>query len=139
MAAENHETSNGWPLGLQIMTMRLGLQEIYHGAAPAVPPSSFSSFSSSNLDTESSASFFQDSSVSLGKLIGRGAGDRGPLYLQNTVHTHQSNRQLPVKRSEYPLQRGQRSRGQFGLLFSQAKGVDVCILPFVPESDGLTF
>ncbi|GMI82340.1 hypothetical protein HRI_001903300 [Hibiscus trionum] len=104
MAAENHETSNGWPLGLQIMTMRLGLQERHQGAAPAVEPhslhipsSSFSSFSSSNLDTESSASFFQDNSVSLGKLIGLGAGDRGPLYLQNTVSTHQSNRRLPVR------------------------------------------
>ncbi|GMI91559.1 hypothetical protein HRI_002825200 [Hibiscus trionum] len=101
MAAENHETSNGWPLGLQIMTMRLGLQE---SVAPAVEPysfhipsSSFTSFSSSNLDTESSASFFQDSSVSLGKLIGLGAGERGPLYLQNTNHTHQSNRRLPVR------------------------------------------
>ncbi|XP_038998672.1 uncharacterized protein LOC120123963 isoform X1 [Hibiscus syriacus] len=107
MAAEfsqNHETSNGWPLGLQIMTMRLGLQERYQDAAPAVEPyslhipsSSFSSFSSSNLDTESSASFFQDSSVSLGKLIGHGADESGPLYLQNTIHTTQSNRQLPVR------------------------------------------
>ncbi|KAK9022878.1 hypothetical protein V6N11_003116 [Hibiscus sabdariffa] len=104
MAAENHETSNGWPLGLQIMTMRLGLQERYQGGAPAVEPysphipsSSFTSFSSSNLDTESSASFFQDSSVSLGKLIGLGAGERGPLYLQNTIHTHQSNRRLPAR------------------------------------------
>ncbi|XP_039052945.1 uncharacterized protein LOC120194829 [Hibiscus syriacus] len=104
MAAENRETSNGWPLGLQIMTMRLGLQERYQGAAPAVEPyslhipsSSFSSFSSSNLDIESSASFFQDSSVSLGKLIGHGADEGGPLYLQNTIHTHQSNRQLPVR------------------------------------------
>ncbi|XP_039038000.1 uncharacterized protein LOC120175443 isoform X2 [Hibiscus syriacus] len=104
MAAENQETSNGWPLGLQIMTMRLGLQERYQVAAPAVEPyslhipsSSFSSFSSSNLDTESSASFFQDNSVSLGKLIGLGASERRPLYLQNTISTHQSNRRLPVR------------------------------------------
>ncbi|XP_039004387.1 uncharacterized protein LOC120131468 [Hibiscus syriacus] len=104
MAAENQETSNGWPLGLQIMTMRLGLQGRHQVAAPAVEPntlhipsSSFSSFSSSNLDTESSASFFQDSSVSLGKLIGLGGGERRPLYLQNTISTHQTNRRLPVR------------------------------------------
>ncbi|KAK8580652.1 hypothetical protein V6N12_070913 [Hibiscus sabdariffa] len=105
IAVMDHETSNGWPLGLQIMTMRLGLRETYQGAAPAavepyslhIPSSSFSSFSSSNLDTESSASFFQDSSVSLGKLIGLGAGERGALHLQNTISTHQSNRRLPVR------------------------------------------
>ncbi|KAK8692618.1 hypothetical protein V6N13_076074 [Hibiscus sabdariffa] len=104
MAAEDHETSNGWPLGLQTMTMRLGLRETYQGAAPAmepyslhIPSSSFSSFSSSNLDTESSASFFQDSSISLGKLIGLGSGERGALHLQNTINTHQSNRRLPVR------------------------------------------
>ena len=56
---QNHEMSNGWPLGLQIMNMRLRLQERLHAAAPVVEPyslhipsSSFSSFSSSNLDTE---------------------------------------------------------------------------------------
>ncbi|XP_022777337.1 uncharacterized protein LOC111318728 [Durio zibethinus] len=98
MAAENHETSNGWPLGLQIMNMRLRLQERLQAAAPVVgpyslhiPSSSFSSFSSSNLDTESSASFFQDNSVSLGKLIGFRQHDRGSVYLQNTMRTEQSN------------------------------------------------
>ncbi|KAB2029484.1 hypothetical protein ERO13_D05G162100v2 [Gossypium hirsutum] len=103
MAAENHETSNGWPLGLQIMNIRLGLQQRLQAAAPAVelyflhiPSSSFSSFSSSNLDTESSASFFQDNSVSLGKLIGYGPGERESLYLQNSIHTDQSCR-LPVR------------------------------------------
>ncbi|KAL1099544.1 hypothetical protein V6Z11_D05G170100 [Gossypium hirsutum] len=105
MAAENHETSNGWPLGLQIMNIRLGLQQRLQAAAPAVelyflhiPSSSFSSFSSSNLDTESSASFFQDNSVSLGKLIGYGPGERESLYLQNSIHTDQSCR-LPVRES----------------------------------------
>ncbi|WRX27666.1 hypothetical protein QQP08_020153 [Theobroma cacao] len=59
MATQNREMSNGWPLGLQIMTMRLRLQERLQAAAPTVEPyslhmpsSSFSSFSSSNLDTE---------------------------------------------------------------------------------------
>ncbi|XVF25755.1 hypothetical protein REPUB_Repub13aG0241000 [Reevesia pubescens] len=113
MAAENHETSNGWPLGLQIMSMRLRLQERLQAAAPAVEPyslhipsSSFSSFSSSNLDTESSASFFQDNSVSLGKLIGFRQRDRGSMYLQNTtIHTEQSNR-LPVTGAYKDVSRG---------------------------------
>ncbi|KAL4281531.1 hypothetical protein GQ457_03G036730 [Hibiscus cannabinus] len=100
MAAEfsqDHETSNGWPLGLQTMTMRLGAAPAMEPYSLHIPSSSFSSFSSSNLDTESSASFFQDSSVSLGKLIGLGPGERGALHLQNTISTHQSNRRLPVR------------------------------------------
>ncbi|XVF87437.1 hypothetical protein PTKIN_Ptkin18bG0120000 [Pterospermum kingtungense] len=61
MATENHETSNGWPLGLQIMSIRLRLLERLQASAPPpalepyalhIPTSSFSSFSSSNLDTE---------------------------------------------------------------------------------------
>ncbi|XVF40449.1 hypothetical protein PTKIN_Ptkin01aG0114400 [Pterospermum kingtungense] len=74
------------------MSMRLRLQERLQGSAPAfepyslhIPSSSFSSFSSSNLDTESSASFFQDDSVSLGKLIGYRPRERGSLYFQNTI------------------------------------------------------
>ncbi|XP_050229116.1 uncharacterized protein LOC126678257 isoform X2 [Mercurialis annua] len=73
---EENETSNGWPLGLEIMNMRLRVADPCQ-AAPVEPRSalrlcsaSFSSYSSSNLDTESTASFFQDNSVSLGRLIG---------------------------------------------------------------------
>ncbi|XWS12605.1 hypothetical protein CRYUN_Cryun37aG0104600 [Craigia yunnanensis] len=115
MATENHETSNGWPLGLQMMSMRLRLQERLQAAAPAVEPyslhipsSSFSSFSSSNLDTESAASFFQDNSVSLGKLIGFRQRDRGSLYFQNTIRTEESNR-LPVTGACKDVSRGQSS------------------------------
>ncbi|OAY24854.1 uncharacterized protein LOC110605690 isoform X2 [Manihot esculenta] len=82
---EENETFNGWPLGLEIMTGRLRVMESIQ-AAPAEPYSnthlrspSFSSFTSSNFDTESTASFFQDRSVSLGRLIGirpgKGNGD----------------------------------------------------------------
>ncbi|KAL3596453.1 hypothetical protein D5086_008090 [Populus alba] len=81
MAAEGNEASNGWPLGL--MSTRLRVMETIQ-AAPAetyslrIRSSSFSSFSSSNLDTEvkicSSSSrcscqqhpFFQDRSVPTG-------------------------------------------------------------------------
>ncbi|KAG6778780.1 hypothetical protein POTOM_015126 [Populus tomentosa] len=80
MAAEGNEASNGWPLGL--MSTRLRVMETIQ-AAPAEPyslrirSSSFSSFSSSNLDTESTASFFQDRSVPLGRLIGIRPGNGG--------------------------------------------------------------
>ncbi|KAJ6707097.1 hypothetical protein OIU85_027448 [Salix viminalis] len=88
MAAEGNEASNGWPLGL--MNTRLRVMETIQ-AAPAEPyssrirSSSFSSFSSSNLDTESTASFFQDSSVPLGRLIGIRPGNGG-LYFPRRVH-----------------------------------------------------
>ncbi|KAK6133436.1 hypothetical protein DH2020_032804 [Rehmannia glutinosa] len=54
--------------------------------------SSFSSFSSSNLDTESTASFFPDRSVSLGRLIGIRPVNKGGLYRE--VH-----RKIPDERS----------------------------------------
>lgn len=88
MAAEDNETSNGWPLGL--MNTRLRVMESIQ-AAPVEPyslrirSSSFSSFLSSNLDTESSASFFQDNSVPLGRLIGIRPGN-GALYFPRRVH-----------------------------------------------------
>ncbi|XP_051136106.1 uncharacterized protein LOC127254839 [Andrographis paniculata] len=74
MEANNDDMmANGWPLGLRSMISRFRT-----AAVAAQQPQqfrslrsrSFSSFSSSNLDTESTASFFPDQSVSLGKLIG---------------------------------------------------------------------
>ncbi|KAB2025572.1 hypothetical protein ERO13_D06G135900v2 [Gossypium hirsutum] len=99
MAAENQETTNGWPLVLQIMAMKLRLQERIQYSTPAVEPHSphipspsFSSFcSSSNIDTESTASFFQDNNISLGKLIGFRQRDTGSvLYLQSTIGAEQN-------------------------------------------------
>nr|GMC78871.1 uncharacterized protein LOC109158839 [Ipomoea batatas]GMC81590.1 uncharacterized protein LOC109158839 [Ipomoea batatas] len=54
------------------MNIRLRLLETSRaqGATAAYSSPSFSSLSSSNLDTESTASFFPDRSVSLGRLIG---------------------------------------------------------------------
>ncbi|KAJ4977239.1 hypothetical protein NE237_002345 [Protea cynaroides] len=69
------EMTNGWPLGLQAMSMRLRVLDSLQATA-ADPSSScmhsvsFTSFTSSDLDTESTKSFFQDRSVSLGRLIG---------------------------------------------------------------------
>ncbi|KAL3596446.1 hypothetical protein D5086_008083 [Populus alba] len=83
-----NEASNGWPLGL--MSTRLRVMETIQ-AAPAetyslrIRSSSFSSFSSSNLDTESTASFFQDRSVPLGRLIGIRPGNGG-LHFPRRVH-----------------------------------------------------
>ncbi|KAI5593211.1 hypothetical protein POPTR_004G048201v4 [Populus trichocarpa] len=94
MAAEGNEASNGWPLGL--MSTRLRVMETIQ-AAPAEPyslrirSSSFSSFSSSNLDTESTASFFQDKSVPLGRLIGIRPGNGG-LYFPRRVHADEQGK-----------------------------------------------
>ncbi|XP_025690152.1 uncharacterized protein [Arachis hypogaea] len=90
--SENDEMPNGWPLGLGFLNIKLRVTEA-PAAAPVepfsstqMPSTSFSSFSSSNLDTEqSTASFFQDKSVSLGRLIGIRGGERGRLYLPNTL------------------------------------------------------
>ncbi|KAL9234036.1 hypothetical protein vseg_008956 [Gypsophila vaccaria] len=67
----------GWPLGLGSMYMRLRMAERFPVTTAPLrrsflhsPSTSFSSFSSSNLDTESTVSFFQDKSKTLGRLIG---------------------------------------------------------------------
>ncbi|XP_028777490.1 uncharacterized protein LOC114734121 isoform X2 [Neltuma alba] len=94
----NGEMHLGWPLGLSFLYTRLRVAES-RPVAPVesyslhVPSSSFSSFSSSNLDTESSASFFQDNSVSLGRLIGIRAGERrGRLYIPNSLSFEESEK-----------------------------------------------
>ncbi|MED6144789.1 hypothetical protein PIB30_018830 [Stylosanthes scabra] len=95
--SENDEMPNGWPLGLGFLNIRLRVTEA-PSAAPVepfssmhAPSTSFSSFSSSNLDTESTASFFQDKSVSLGRLIGIRGGERGRLYFTNTLRFEDSS------------------------------------------------
>ncbi|KAK6917607.1 hypothetical protein RJ641_018358, partial [Dillenia turbinata] len=80
----------GWPLGLGNMNMRLNVVEsLLAAGGPDLSlharSTSFSSFSSSDLDTESTASFFQDNSVSLGRLIGIRPGNGGSLYFPNTI------------------------------------------------------
>ncbi|KOM53752.1 hypothetical protein LR48_Vigan09g241100 [Vigna angularis] len=82
ICSQNDDMPIGWPLGLGFLNMRLRVGESFPTASMApyqlhVPSTSFSSFSSSNLDTESTASFFQDNSVSLAQLIGVRAGERG--------------------------------------------------------------
>lgn len=82
---------NGWPLGLEVVNTRIRVVQDFP-AVVAEPPSlhwpssSFSSFSSSNLDTESTASFFQDHSVSFGRLIGfRRRDGRGSCFPNPTT------------------------------------------------------
>ncbi|KAK9267490.1 hypothetical protein L1049_009917 [Liquidambar formosana] len=101
---------NGWPLGLEIMNMRLGVVESLQAAAAEpyslhVPSTSFSTFSSSNLDTESTASFFQDHSVSLGRLIGIRPGDSGALYFPNTIRLEDHDR-ISVRSAHSDISRG---------------------------------
>ncbi|THG15635.1 hypothetical protein TEA_027364 [Camellia sinensis var. sinensis] len=97
MIVEDHEMPNGWPLGLGNMNIRLQVTENLQPAAAAPrlshsPSSSFSSFSSSNLDTEiyqSTASFFPDHSVSLGRLIGIREREGGVLYFPHSNRVEQ--------------------------------------------------
>ncbi|XP_050371314.1 uncharacterized protein At3g17950-like [Argentina anserina] len=94
MVTEDDEMDHGWPLGLEIMNLRLRLGESLPAAAIRhhVPSTSFTSFSSSNLDTESTASFFQDHSMSLGRLIGIRTNDRGRLYYSNAARFEEHDR-----------------------------------------------
>ncbi|KGN49251.1 uncharacterized protein LOC105435964 [Cucumis sativus] len=87
--SDHQDLLNGWPLGLQVMnsTLRLMADSGTHtlpSAQPSpnllIPSFSFSSLSSSELDTLSTASFFQDPSVSLGRLIGLKPADKTWLY-----------------------------------------------------------
>lgn len=89
LLSQDPGTSNGWPLGLGNLNLRLRVTERQQPATPEpysshAHSSSFSSFSSSNLETESTASFFQDHSVSLGRLMGIRPRERGVLYVPNT-------------------------------------------------------
>ncbi|MBA0868571.1 hypothetical protein Goshw_015741 [Gossypium schwendimanii] len=108
------------------MAMKLRLQERKQYSTPAVEPHSphipspsFSSFcSSSNIDTESTASFFQDNSVSLGKLIGFRQRDTGSvLYLQSTIGAEQNTIVSGVCNCNDV------SRGQCGDLCGQGQGI----------------
>ncbi|KAI3434117.1 uncharacterized protein J3R85_006919 [Psidium guajava] len=92
MDPEDLEARIGWPLGLEIMNLRLRLFESLQSATVdpqsfRIPSTCFSSLSSSALDTEtdqSSASFFQDSSVSLGRLMGIRPGSSRRFYFPNS-------------------------------------------------------
>ncbi|TYI26252.1 hypothetical protein ES332_A05G103200v1, partial [Gossypium tomentosum] len=75
-SVSHDSTEGGWPLGLQPLNVRLGLarNHDYSGSISfnttltASPTSSADS--SSDLDTQSTGSFFHDKSVTLGSLIG---------------------------------------------------------------------
>ncbi|XP_019425920.1 PREDICTED: uncharacterized protein LOC109334546 [Lupinus angustifolius] len=97
--SQNDEMPIGWPLGLSFLNMRLRVVDSIPAASVQpyslhIPSTSFSSFSSSNLDTESTASFFQDKSVSLAQLIGFRAGDRRRLYLPNSLRIEERDKKL---------------------------------------------
>ncbi|KAK4421207.1 hypothetical protein Salat_2071200 [Sesamum alatum] len=82
------ETAKGWPLGLGSMTARIRVDAgTSRTTAPPqplasriLPSTSFTSVSSSNLDTESTASFFPDRSVPLGRLIGIRPSSKQSMY-----------------------------------------------------------
>ncbi|KOM37975.1 hypothetical protein LR48_Vigan03g135700 [Vigna angularis] len=68
------QQEEGWPLGLRFLNSRLGLVRNGSGSASfsTVLTASHtpSTVSSSDLDTESTGSFFRDNSITLGSLIG---------------------------------------------------------------------
>ncbi|CAJ2658964.1 unnamed protein product [Trifolium pratense] len=94
---ENDELVIGWPLGLGFLNMRLRVVESLPATSSVepyqlhIPSTSFSSFSTSNLDTESTASFFQDNSVSLAQLMGFRSRDKGRLYFPNSLRFEEKN------------------------------------------------
>ncbi|CAI9773223.1 unnamed protein product [Fraxinus pennsylvanica] len=92
---QGDEIPSGWPLGLGNMNVRFRVAE----TSRPIRSSSFSSFSSSNLDTESTASFFPDRSVSLGRLIGIQPRNIGNSYYPNTILNQQYGN-LSVTRSD---------------------------------------
>ncbi|XP_048234713.1 uncharacterized protein At3g17950 isoform X2 [Ricinus communis] len=71
------QQEEGWPLGLQPLNMRVGLPRngdfsgsVSFNTLLTGSPTSSTDSSSSDLDTESTGSFFHDKSITLGSLIG---------------------------------------------------------------------
>ncbi|KAK4347185.1 hypothetical protein RND71_033524 [Anisodus tanguticus] len=113
VVTQDHEVPSGWPLGLENMNIRLRVAERSQVVTAAVAGEaayrlyvSSPSFSSSNLDTESTMSFFQDQSVSLGRLIGIKPGNRGRLELSNRVHCEKKEN-VSARKSESEDCKGQ--------------------------------
>ncbi|KAI3995850.1 hypothetical protein MKX01_020385 [Papaver californicum] len=78
--AHAHHQEDGWPLGLQPLNAIVGLVRNHHDAAFSARSMSFntlltfspstSTVFSSDIDTESTGSFFPDKSMTLGSLMG---------------------------------------------------------------------
>ncbi|RZC93816.1 hypothetical protein C5167_029457 [Papaver somniferum] len=78
--AHAHHQEDGWPLGLQPLNAIVGLVRNHHDAAVSARSMSFntlltfspstSTVFSSDVDTESTGSFFPDKSTTLGSLMG---------------------------------------------------------------------
>ncbi|XP_018810367.1 uncharacterized protein LOC108983241 [Juglans regia] len=112
MIVEEHEIPNGWPLGLGTVN-RLRVVESLPAAgvephSSHMQSASFSSLSSSNLDTESTASFFQDHSVTLGRLIGLRTGEKGGFYFQDSIGGFEEQENICKRDAQSEVSRGQR-------------------------------
>ncbi|XP_031113887.1 uncharacterized protein LOC116017438 isoform X1 [Ipomoea triloba] len=111
---------NGWPFGLEKMNIWLRLNDApnSHVDTLSLDPSPFcvvhspslSSFSSSNLDTESTVSFFMDQSVSLRRLIGMRSGNNGKLYFSNAMHSEIHGKNVLNRRLQLEVSNGQDGR-----------------------------
>ncbi|BBN15751.1 hypothetical protein MPTK1_7g00480 [Marchantia polymorpha subsp. ruderalis] len=89
-----HDTT-GWPLGLRL---RLTQEDLQWPREPHLDDSPSYSTNSSSLDTESTRSFFQDKSISLGALIGLpinqfAAASNGANHNHNHSHGHSQQAQ----------------------------------------------
>ncbi|KAL3642504.1 hypothetical protein CASFOL_013319 [Castilleja foliolosa] len=64
------QQEEGWPLGLQPLSVRVGLVRTHDISFNTLLTASSHSSSSSDLDTQSTGSFFHDKGITLGNLIG---------------------------------------------------------------------
>ncbi|XP_019171832.1 PREDICTED: uncharacterized protein LOC109167273 isoform X1 [Ipomoea nil] len=111
---------NGWPFGLEKMNIWLRVNDAPHSQVDtlSLDPSplcvvhspSLSSFSSSNLDTESTMSFFVDQSVSLGRLIGMRPEDKRKLYFPKAMQSEMRGKNVVNKILQLEVSNGQDGR-----------------------------
>ncbi|KAI3888742.1 hypothetical protein MKX03_013910 [Papaver bracteatum] len=112
MATEAGELSGGWPLGLENMNIRLEIVDnfqISREPYTSQPRStSFSSYTSSELDTESTRSSFQDPSVSLGRLLGMKPRQGEDFYFRDLTRLEETHGVLSTatKRHEIDTSHG---------------------------------
>ncbi|KAI3936940.1 hypothetical protein MKX01_015155 [Papaver californicum] len=107
MVTEVGELSGGWPLGLENMNIRLEIMDDFQ--IEREPRStSFSSFTSSELNTESTRSSFQDHSVSLGRLLGMKTRQGEDFYFKDSTHLEETHGVLSTatKRHEMDTSQG---------------------------------
>uniref|UniRef100_A0A7C9DF41 Uncharacterized protein n=1 Tax=Opuntia streptacantha TaxID=393608 RepID=A0A7C9DF41_OPUST len=140
MENRSREMGRGWPLGLGSIYLRLRLVESLPVSAAAattaeprslfinVPSNTLSSCSSSNFDTESTVSFFQDNSKTLGRLMGFRPrhNRRSEVYNGNSIHALDLEEE--AQRRSFPEHQIQCSDGFDNIQMCKGFCVPLCIL-----------